>query len=90
MVYKQIWTKIKALQSDGKEWLQPLNKKIADLEQEIDLIREPIMLEGRNLIQQNQAMHREIQRMQDVQRDNINSLMAKLEEQFDKMQKQCS
>ena len=65
--------------------MTPIIQKVAALDQEIEVLRGPIMTEGRNLIAENQVMQREIKRMQEVQRDIINNLMVKLEEQFEKI-----
>lgn len=85
LVHGQIWVKVKALEGGNKEFFAPLSQKIEALEQEIELLRGPIMIEGRNLIAENQTLQREIVRMQEVYREIIINLMQKLEEQFDKI-----
>ena len=80
LVYGQIWVKIKSLEGGSKDFLAPFSQRITSLEQELELLRGPIMTEGRNLIAENQVMQREIQRMQENQRDIIIYLISKLEE----------
>jgi hypothetical protein len=63
LVHGQIWVKVKALEGGNKDLMAPISQKIVALEQEIELLRGPIMTEGRNLIAENQTMQREIHRM---------------------------
>jgi hypothetical protein len=53
LVYGQIWVKVKSLESGNKDFMNPYLQRIAALESELELLRGPIMTEGRNLIAEN-------------------------------------
>ena len=62
-VGREMFIRIRNLENDNKQCLVPIRQRIQALSRDLEVLREPIITEGKNMKAQNEGMLREMKRL---------------------------